>query len=232
MKIRRVIVLIFLTPILAMADSKNPIDNVIRGTGKIQPAKPWASDVGPFYEFVFDPPLHHVYTDQASGEPNPEVHRWALCGNANEFKDKVGQRMEIVATPTPSYAETLCLAIRSINPASSSAAAWFTCKTASECVIVHGNCGVEWTANEKFADVSRKSPPRPDMPCKKPLESHPANTVALCLDGHCELYPSGAYAGGTPIGDDCALSSCWGHLGCNDLTCTRKNGSTYTKYAQ
>jgi len=109
---------------------------------------------------------------------------------------------------------------------------WFRCKTAAECVIAQGNCDVEWAVNKEFAAVSRHHPPRPDGVCSKPLESHPANSVALCIEGQCQLYPAGTLSGGYPMGDNCLLSSCWGHLGCNYLNCTRKDGSTYTEYAQ
>ena len=76
---------------------------------------------------------------------------------------------------------------------------WYVCQNDSECVIVAGNCDVEWAANRAFAELTHLSSPRADMPCTKPLESHPANTVASCQNHKCALSPPGFYAGGTPI---------------------------------
>lgn len=110
---------------------------------------------------------------------------------------------------------------------------WYECKSGSECTVVKGNCGVEWAANRKHAEESRKHPPRKDSPCRIPLESHPANGQAVCLDGKCTLVPTGSSAGGKTIGgEDCVLAECWGHLGCNYVTCTRSDGSKVTKFAQ
>jgi hypothetical protein len=110
---------------------------------------------------------------------------------------------------------------------------WYKCQSAAQCVVVKGNCGVEWAANNKFAEQSRNNPLRSESPCKKPLEDHPANSFAICIDSQCAIYPPGLYAGGKPISQDaCAISSCWGHLGCNYFNCTRKDGSKYTKFTQ
>src|SRR4051812_24147654 len=81
-------------------------------------------------------------------------------------------------------------------PINSSNDEWFRCETAAQCVIVKGNCDVEWAVNEKFAAASRTKPPRLDGPCKKPLEFHPPNTFAICVEGQCQLYPPGYYGGG------------------------------------
>jgi hypothetical protein len=110
---------------------------------------------------------------------------------------------------------------------------WYRCKTARDCAIITGGCGVEWAANKNFIELTRKNPPRPDGPCKKPIEIHPAKTFAYCADNKCDLYPSGTFAGGTSISkDSCIISGCWGHLGCNNINCTRSDGSKYTKFAQ
>jgi hypothetical protein len=97
--------------VLCAAALCNADPNRIQGTGKIQPRKPWDKEIGPFYEFVFDPPLHNIHTDQANAEPDQDVVRWALCGDGAEFKKNVGKKVSITAVPTPSYAETLCLKI-------------------------------------------------------------------------------------------------------------------------
>jgi len=76
---------------------------------------------------------------------------------------------------------------------------WYRCQQASQCVVVKGNCDVEWAANKDFADQSRKDPPRLDEPCTKPLESHPANTVAICESNKCALSPPGFYAGSNRV---------------------------------
>jgi hypothetical protein len=76
---------------------------------------------------------------------------------------------------------------------------WYKCQQDNQCVIVQGNCGVEWTVNKDFADLSRQYPPRPDMPCTKPMEFHPANTAAKCENNICVLSPRGFYAGGYPM---------------------------------
>ena len=90
-----------------------------------------------------------------------------------------------------------------VFPASGKAQAahdeWYECQSDAQCLIVAGNCGVEWAANKDSAEQTRKNPPRADMPCKKPLESHPTNTVAKCEKNKCVLSPRGFYAGGTPI---------------------------------
>ncbi len=110
---------------------------------------------------------------------------------------------------------------------------WYGCKTGDQCVLVKGKCGVEWAANKKFVELTRKNPPRPNEKCKKPLEEHPADTSVLCVNSQCVLIPPGKFAGGKSISDEnCVQSECWGHLGCNYLTCTRKDGSTYSAYAQ
>ncbi len=121
----------------------------------------------------------------------------------------------------------------SVGNASQNTDDWYKCKTAVDCEIVKANCGVEWTANKKFVEQSRKNPPRTDGPCKKPLEDHPANTFSICVNNKCQLYPPGTYSGGRSISKDkCVVSSCWGHLGCNYLTCTSADGSNFTEYAQ
>ena len=110
---------------------------------------------------------------------------------------------------------------------------WYKCQTVSQCTIIKGNCGVEWAINKKFAEMSGQKPPRVVGPCKKPLEVHPANTFIICADSRCILYPSGTQAGGKSIeSESCLIADCWGHFGCNYLTCTRGDGSKYTKYAQ
>ena len=110
---------------------------------------------------------------------------------------------------------------------------WYKCQTASQCALVMGNCGVEWAANKKFVEKTRKAPPRADGPCKKPLEEHSADTMVLCIDAKCVLYPPGIFAGGKSISNDtCEIAPCWGHLGCNYLTCTKSDGSKFTKFAQ
>jgi hypothetical protein len=76
---------------------------------------------------------------------------------------------------------------------------WYTCQSNRECAVVSGRCGVEWAANANFEEESRKNPPRADMPCTKPLESHPANTVAACQDNKCVLIPPGFYSSGTQL---------------------------------
>ncbi len=76
---------------------------------------------------------------------------------------------------------------------------WYECQSNSECVIVAGNCGVEWATNKNFAERTRAHPPRAEMPCSKPLEMHPANTVAACENHKCVLSPPGFYAGGVPM---------------------------------
>ncbi|MGZ3771142.1 MAG: hypothetical protein ACXVCP_02180 [Bdellovibrio sp.] len=107
---------------------------------------------------------------------------------------------------------------------------WYKCQSSNQCVVVKGNCDVQWAANKKFAKQSRKKPPRVDGPCTKPLEIHPADTVAFCLANQCALHPPGRYAGGNSIDpENCHLSRCWGALRCNYLTCTRKDGSQYSK---
>ncbi len=72
---------------------------------------------------------------------------------------------------------------------------WTACESNDECIIVYGNCGIEWAANKDSADISRRSIPEPALPCKKPIEFHSDNTVARCTDGKCALFPPGKYVG-------------------------------------
>ena len=88
-------------------------EDFIRATGTLREAKPWAPNLGPRYEMVFDVPLNNVYTDGASEEPEKEVARWTVC-KLDEL-EYLGKKVSIEAVPTPAYAETLCLDIRKIT---------------------------------------------------------------------------------------------------------------------
>jgi hypothetical protein len=77
---------------------------------------------------------------------------------------------------------------------------WYKCQQDHQCVIVDNvGCGVEWAVNKNFVEQSRKNPPRAVPVCKKPVEFHPANTVAKCENNNCVLSPRGFYAGGYPM---------------------------------
>jgi hypothetical protein len=96
---------------LKCSESYRWSEPAVEGTGTIQAATPWDKDVGPFYQFVFDPPLRNVHTDQANDQPEKDVVRWPLCGDGQDFKTHIGKKIRISAVPSPSYAETLCLKI-------------------------------------------------------------------------------------------------------------------------
>jgi len=99
----------------------------------------------------------------------------------------------------------MCEALTASGQAQAAHDEWYKCQSDAQCVIVAGNCGVEWAVNKDLAEQTRKNPPRADMPCHKPLESHPANTVATCENGKCVLSPPGFYAGGTPISENASF---------------------------